>query len=122
MPEWRCSWLYLPCHVTMAFLFLWAAVVVCLGLAGLWAFRGVKVANYHVVYPEDLIPFWQTANDPKNRLVRELFVCARRNQATVNLKISCVKKSYDWIRWAGVALFLLVLMQLGVELWTLLLS
>lgn len=82
------TWLTLP---------ILAAAVAYLGNAGWWAFQTIGVGNYHCVYPIDLVKIWRAGKAVQRRLVVEMLVAIRRNQETVNWKVSASKLTHAFL-------------------------
>lgn len=84
--------------------------------ASWWAFQTVRVANYHRIYPSDLIKIWRTGKSIQKKLVAETLIAIRRNQETVNTKVSSFKMSHEFLLRAIVAFAALLLIRIAFGL------
>lgn len=101
-------------------LFLLALAVAYLGNAGWWAFRTVDVGSYHRVYPIDLVEIWRTEEPIQKRLIIKMLVAIRRNQETVNCKVSASKMTHAFLLRAIMAFSALLLVRSSFGLWSIL--
>jgi len=98
------TWLTLP---------ILATAVAYLGCAAWWAFRTVDVGNYLRIYPTDLAKIWQAKRLIKKTLIVETLVAVRRNQETVNEKVSYSKMTHAFLLRAVLSFSALLLIRLG---------
>jgi hypothetical protein len=102
-----------PIWITLPIL---AVAVAYLCNAGWWAFQTVRVANYHRVYSVDLIKIWRTRKSIQKKLVADTLIAIRRNQETVNKKVSSFNMSHKFLLRAIVAFSALLLVRIAFGL------
>lgn len=105
------KWITLP---------LLAAAVTYLANAGWWAFRTVGVGSYNRVYPVDLVKIWRVGKAIPKQFIVEMLVAVRRDQETVNGKVSASKMTHAFLFRAVVAFSALLLVRIGFGLWSIL--
>ena len=103
-----------PTWVTLPLL---AIAVAYLGNAGWWAFKTVDVGAYHRVYPLDLVKIWREGKPIQKKLIIETFIAIRRNQETVNWKVSASKMTHAFLLRAVMAFSLLLMVRISFGLW-----
>lgn len=101
------TWMTLP---------LLAFAIACLCNACWWAFKTVGVGTYHRVYPIDLVKIWRAGKPIEKKLVVETFVAIRRNQETVNLKVSASEMTHKFLLRAVMAFSSLLLVRISFGL------
>jgi hypothetical protein len=74
----------------------WAAVftvaVIYLARAALWSLRTLAVANYHVIGVNDLVRIsGKNKKQATTELIKKTLFCARKNQDTINAKLTDIK-------------------------------
>ncbi len=106
-----------PIWITLPIL---AVAVAYLCNAGWWAFQTVRVANYYRVYPIDLTKIWRAGKRSQAKLVAETLIAIRRNQETVNGKVSSFNMSHKFLLRAIVAFSALLLVRIAFGLWSIL--
>jgi hypothetical protein len=79
----------IPCNI-------WATVftvaVVYLARAALWSLRTLAVANYHVIGVNDLVRMnTEHKGQASKELIKKTLLCARKNQDTINAKLTDIK-------------------------------
>jgi hypothetical protein len=87
--------------------------------AALWAFGAISVRSYHTVGPNDLASIWSDGK-PVEKMIRETLIGARKNQHGANLKVSEVKMATAFLLRSVFAFGVLLLMQAGWEISTIL--
>lgn len=102
-----------PIWITLPIL---AVAVAYLCNAGWWAFRAVRVGNYHRVYPVDLVKIWRAGQSIQKRLVAETLVAIRKNQETVNNKVTAFKMAHEFLLRAIVAFSALLIVRIAFGL------
>lgn len=84
--------------------------------AGWWAFRTVRVGNYHCVYPRDLVKIWRAGKPIQRSLVTETLTAIRQNQETVNGKVTAFKMAHEFLLRAIVAFSALLIVRIAFGL------
>ena len=102
-----------PIWITLPIL---AVAVSYLCNAGWWAFRAVRVGNYHRVYSIDLVKIWRAGKLIQKRLVAETLVAIRKNQETVNGKVTAFKMAHEFLLRAIVAFSALLIVRIAFGL------
>lgn len=108
------KWVSLPILALAVLYLCWSA---------LWALRTVATSNYQQVYHADLVLMWKDGREGpeiRRRLATETFLASRLNQDAINKKITCSKMGHAFLFRAILAFALLLLVQAGFELWTVL--
>ena len=103
-----------PLWIVIVLLIL-AIVYLC--KAGLWAFRTLNVGNYHRVYSKDLVKSWEAKDASKNKLIKEILSATRKNQESINSKVTALKMTHAFLLRAILTLATLFLIRLFFELW-----
>jgi hypothetical protein len=101
-----------PKWVTLIIL---AGAVAYLAAAAFWAMRTVSVDVYHTIGVTDLLRI-MVAPAPKEALAQETLIHARRNQNTINAKVSCVSMTHQFMLRGVLAFCALLLVQVAFEL------
>lgn len=102
-----------PIWITLPIL---AVAVAYLCNASWWAFQAVRVGNYQRVYPIDLVKIWRTGKPIQKSLVAETLVAIRKNQETVNGKVTAYKIAHDFLLRAIAAFSALLIVRIAFEL------
>lgn len=102
-----------PIWVTLPIL---AAAVAYLCNAAWWAFRTVQVGKYHRIYSNDLVKIWRTGKPIQKRLVAETLVAIRKNQETVNGKVTAFKMAHEFLLRAILAFSALLIVRIAFGL------
>lgn len=89
-----------------------ALAVAYLANAGWWALRTVGVGTYHRVYSTDIVRIWRRRKLIRKRLVAETLIAVRRNQETINWKVSASKMTHAFLFRAIVAFSALLLVRI----------
>ncbi len=106
-----------PKWVTLPIL---AVAIAYLCNASWWAFQTVRVANYHRIYPIDLIKIWRAGKRRQAKLASEMLIAIRRNQETVNKKVSYFSMSHKFLLRAIVAFSALLITRITFGLFSIL--
>jgi hypothetical protein len=101
-----------PKYLTLPLLSIAVAYLAC---AAFWAFRTVAVGAYHRVGIGDALDIITSAQ-PTERLAKGIMTATRRNQETLNLKISAAKMAHEFMLRAVLAFCFLLLLQAGFEI------
>ncbi len=103
--------------------FWWAHVllglsVTYLAYASIWAFRTLHVGTYHVVHAIDLVSIKKKSGSFKENLAISLLSITRKNQSSINLKVSRLKMTHAFLIRAILAISVLLILRLLHELWS----
>jgi hypothetical protein len=96
-------------------LLLLSIAVAYLAAAAFWALRTILVRTYHTIGVRDLVAS-MVAQQPKEELAKQTLIGARRNQNTINVKVSAVKMAHEFMLRAVLAFCALLLVQGAFEL------
>jgi hypothetical protein len=86
--------------------------------AGVWSFRALQVDTFHRVDVTDLVKVWGSAK-PKEALIVEILTSTRANRKPVNRIVGCIKMAHAFLKRAFVALGVLLVLEVGVNLFQL---
>ena len=79
----------IPC---IAWATVFTVAVVYLARAALWSLRTLAVANYHVIGVNDLVCMnRENIEQAAEELIKKTLLCARKNQDTINAKLTDIK-------------------------------
>ena len=102
-----------PIWITLPIL---AVAVAYLCNASWWAFQAVCVGNYRRVYPIDLVEIWQPGGSIRKSFVAETLVAIRKNQETVNDKVTKFTMTHKFLLRALVAFSTLLIVRIAFGL------